>query len=65
MNFPSDAQLATRHAEIRIAEDGSAELLDAGHGAAGVFLRVRPRQHVDLAGGDMLRLGDQLLRVEA
>lgn len=65
MNFPSDGQLATRHAEIRIAEDGSAELVDPGHGPAGVFLRVRPRQHVDLLGGDMLRLGDQLLRVEA
>lgn len=65
MNFPSDAQLATRHAEIRIAEDGSAELVDPGHGPAGVFLRVRPRQHVDLSGGDMLRVGEQLLRIEA
>jgi hypothetical protein len=65
MNFPSDGQLATRHAEIRIAEDGSAQLVDPGHGPAGVFLRVRPRQHVDLSGGDMLRLGDQLLRIEA
>ncbi|HEY6912910.1 MAG TPA: FHA domain-containing protein [Myxococcales bacterium] len=65
MNFPSDAQLAPRHAEIRIADDGSAQLADPGHGASGVFLRVRPRQHVELSGGDMLRLGDQLLRVEA
>jgi hypothetical protein len=65
MNFPSDAQLATRHAEIRIGEDGSAELVDPGQGPAGVFLRVRARQHVDLRGGDMLRVGEQLLRVEA
>jgi hypothetical protein len=64
MNFPSDAQLATRHAEIRIAEDGSAQLLDAAEGSSGVFLRVRPRQHVDLSAGDMLRVGEQLLRVE-
>jgi hypothetical protein len=64
LNFPSDAQLATRHAEIRIAEDGSAALADAGNGPAGVFLRVRPRQHVDLRSGDLLQVGGQLLRVE-
>ncbi len=65
INFPSDAQLATRHAEIRIAEGGAAELVDPGQSPAGVFLRVRARQHVDLRGGDMLRVGEQLLRVEA
>jgi hypothetical protein len=64
LNFPSDTQLATRHAEIRIAEDGSAALVDPGNGPAGVFLRVRARQHVDLRSGDVLQVGEELLRVE-
>lgn len=64
LNFASDTELATRHAEIRIAEDGSATLADPGNGPAGVFLRVRPLQHVDLRSGDVLQVGEESLRVE-
>jgi hypothetical protein len=64
MNFPSDALLGARHAEVRIAEDGSAMLADLGQAEAGVFLRVRPQQPVDLQAGDVLRVGEQQLHLE-
>src|SRR5207237_4010100 len=64
MNFGDDALLAARHAEVRLAEDGTATLVDLGEGPPGVFLRVRPQQPVELQGGDVLRVGDQRLRVE-
>lgn len=64
INFSSDSQLAARHAEIRIGEDGGAALVDLGQGPSGVFVRVRQQQHIDLTGGDMVQVGDQLLRVE-
>jgi hypothetical protein len=62
MNFPADALLAAKHAEIRLAEDGSATLVDLGAAPTGVFLRVRAQQ--DLQAGDVLMVGDQQLRVE-
>jgi ribosomal protein L40E len=64
MNFPADSLLAAKHAEIRLAADGSATLADLGQGPAGVFLRVRAQQPVDLQAGDIVRVGDQQLRVE-
>lgn len=63
LNF-SDPQLGARHAEIRVAEDGSVSLVDLGQGPAGLFVRVRPQQQFDLSGGEILMVGDQLLRVE-
>jgi len=64
MNFPSDNLLAARHAEIRLADDGTAVLFDLGQGPSGVFVRVRAQAQQDLQAGDVLQIGDQLLRVE-
>jgi len=64
LNFPSDPMLATKHAEIRIADDGSAAVADVGEGSSGVFLRVRAQEPVELRAGDVLRIGQQQLRVE-
>ena len=64
LNFASDALLAARHAEIRLGEDGSAALVDLGAGPSGVFVRVRTQAQHDLQAGDVLMLGDQLLRLE-
>jgi pSer/pThr/pTyr-binding forkhead associated (FHA) protein len=64
LNFPGDALLAGRHAEIRSAEDGSATLADVAEGGSGVFLRLRAGQPVDLQAGDVLRIGQQQLRLE-
>jgi pSer/pThr/pTyr-binding forkhead associated (FHA) protein/ribosomal protein L40E len=64
MNFGSDALLAAKHAEVRIGEDGSAIVVDLGEAPGGVFLRVRAQQPVDLQPGDVVRVGEQQLRVE-
>jgi len=64
LNFPADALLAARHAELRFGEDGSATLADVAEGGSGVFLRVRPQQPVELRAGDVLRVGQQQLRLE-
>jgi hypothetical protein len=64
MNFPADSLMAAKHAEIRLGEDGSAALFDLGAGPSGVFVRVRAQGQQDLIGGDIVMLGDQLLRVE-
>ena len=64
MNFGDDPLLAARHAEVRLAEDGAATLVDLGEGASGVFLRIRAQQPVELQAGDVVRIGDQRLRVE-
>jgi pSer/pThr/pTyr-binding forkhead associated (FHA) protein len=64
LNFPADAQLAARHAELRIAPDGSAVLVDLNAAPGGVFLRLRPQQSIELQPGDVLQLGDQQLRIE-
>src|SRR2546427_2207138 len=39
-------------------------LVDLGQGPSGVFLRVRAQQPVELQAGDVVRVGDQHLRVE-
>jgi len=64
LNFPSDSSLAARHAEIRLAEDGSATLADLGQAPTGVFLRVRPQATMDLQAGDIVQIGEQQLRLE-
>ena len=64
MNFPSDALMAAKHAEVRISEDGTATLVDLGAGPSGVFVRVRAQSQHDLQGGDIVMVGDQILRVE-
>ena len=51
-------------AQIELGEDGSAALVDLGAGPSGVFVRVRAKGQHDLQGGDIVMLGDQLLRVE-
>ncbi|MGZ3481927.1 MAG: FHA domain-containing protein, partial [Myxococcaceae bacterium] len=57
LNFPADALLAAKHAEIHIGEDGAATLADVAEGGSGVFLRVRAQQPVELQAGDVLRVG--------
>lgn len=64
LNFPADSLLGARHAEVRVAEDGSALLVDLGQGASGVYVRIRPQQTFDLQAGDVLQAGDQQLRLE-
>ena len=64
MNFPADALLAARHAEIRLGEDGSAALVDLGAGPSGVFVRIRTQAQHQLQAGDLLQIGEQLLRLE-
>ncbi len=64
LNFASDAQLAPRHAEVRIAPDGSATLVDLDASPGGVFLRLRPQQSLELQAGDVLQVGDQVLRLD-
>jgi len=64
VNFASDAQLAPRHAEVRIAPDGAATLVDLDASPGGVFLRLRPQQSLELQSGDVIQVGDQLLRLE-
>jgi ribosomal protein L40E len=62
LNFPADSLLAARHAEIRLAEDGAATLVDLGQAPSGVLLRVRGE--AALQAGDIVQLGEQQLRVE-
>jgi ribosomal protein L40E/pSer/pThr/pTyr-binding forkhead associated (FHA) protein len=64
LNFGSDVLLAPRHAELRIAPDGSTTLVDLNAVASGVFLRLRPQQTIELQPGDVIQLGDQQLRLD-
>jgi ribosomal protein L40E len=64
LNFPHDAQLAARHAEVRIGPGGNAKLVDVGASPSGVFVRVGTQQERELTAGDVLQIGDQVLRVE-
>jgi ribosomal protein L40E/pSer/pThr/pTyr-binding forkhead associated (FHA) protein len=64
LNFGSDALLAARHAELRIAPDGSATLVDLNAAPSGVLLRLRPQQTIELQPGDVIQLGDQQLRLD-
>ncbi len=64
MNFPADALLAARHAEVRIDEQGNALLCDLGSSPEGVFIRLRPQAEYEVQQGALVRLGTQLLKVE-
>lgn|GEM_PF-1527823 len=64
LNFPADSLLSAKHAEIRLAEDGSATLVDLGASGSGLFLRMRSRGLHEVQQGDLLQLGDQAVRVE-
>lgn len=60
--FTDDAFLSRRHAIVRRDPDGgSFSLLDAGS-SNGTFLRVRGE--VELSGGDEIRIGQQLFRID-
>ncbi len=62
MVFTDDAFLSRRHAVVRRdAESGSFTLFDAGS-SNGTFLRIRGE--TVLQGGDELRIGQQLFRIE-
>lgn len=64
MNFPTDSLLGARHAEVRLADDGTVSLVDLGQGPSGIFVRVRARGAQELQAGDIVRVGEQDLRVE-
>lgn len=64
LNFPSDALLGARHAEIHLDDAGAASVHDLGAAPCGVFVRVKPRGTRELQAGDVLQLGDQQLRVD-
>jgi len=64
MNFGSDSLLGAKHAEVRVGEDGTGSLVDLAQEPCGVFLRVRAQEPVELQAGDVLRIGEQQLRVE-
>ena len=60
VTFPDDEFMSRRHAAVRRASPHPK--LEDLSSSNGTFVRVRT-EHV-LVAGDMLRLGDQLLRVE-
>ena len=61
VNFPEDPFISARHAQIVALEDGRFQITDLGS-KNGTYEKV-PRM-VQLASGDHLFLGQQLLRVE-
>ncbi|HMY58143.1 MAG TPA: FHA domain-containing protein, partial [Pseudomonadota bacterium] len=61
VNFPEDPFISGRHAQIVALEDGRFQVTDLGS-KNGTYEKV-PRM-VQLASGDQLFLGQQLLRVE-
>ena len=64
MNFPADSLLGSRHAEVRLGDDGAVSVVDLGQGPSGVFIRLRSRGAQELQAGDIVRVGEQELRVE-
>lgn len=61
VNFPLDVYMSGTHARIDVAGDGTLTLADEGS-KNGTYLRIRQQQ--ELAHGDYVFLGKQLLRVE-
>jgi pSer/pThr/pTyr-binding forkhead associated (FHA) protein/RNA polymerase subunit RPABC4/transcription elongation factor Spt4 len=61
MNFPDDIFMSGRHAKLELAPDGTYTLHDLGS-RNGTYVRIRGER--ELAHGDYLFLGQQLLRVE-
>ncbi|MFH1130484.1 MAG: FHA domain-containing protein, partial [Pseudomonadota bacterium] len=58
--FPDDEFMSRKHLVFSLV-DGKAQVQDLGS-SNGTFVRIR--NQVFLNGGDMLRVGDQLLRFE-
>lgn len=58
--FPQDKFMSSRHAKIRLADDGEFYLADQ-NSSNGSWLRIQKRR--ELADGDFLFLGQQLFRV--
>lgn len=61
MNFPEDIYMSGRHARVDLAADGTFTLNDLGS-RNGTYVRIRGER--ELAHGDYLFIGQQLLRVE-
>lgn len=61
LNFPEDLYMSGSHARVAASPDGSFVLIDSTS-KNGTFLRIRAEH--ELAHGDYLFLGKQLLRVE-
>jgi ribosomal protein L40E len=62
LNFPSDSELATRHAELQMSEDGTVQLADvSGHG---VFLRMPAQASIELQADDVFQVGEHVFRLE-
>jgi pSer/pThr/pTyr-binding forkhead associated (FHA) protein len=61
MNFPDDIYMSGRHARVDLGPDGSFQLHDLGS-RNGTYIRIRGER--ELAHGDYLFIGQQLLRVE-
>ncbi len=61
LNFPEDVYMSGTHARVEMTGDGKFTLGDAGS-KNGTYVRIRGEQ--ELAHGDYLFLGKQLLRVE-
>lgn len=64
LNFPADTLLGPRHAELHLGEGGEVSLHDLGAAPGGVLVRLRPQAVQELAAGDVLQLGEQVLRVD-
>ena len=63
IDLGEDADLASVHAELLVAPDGTARLRDLGS-ATGTFLRMPPGSERELLDGDAVRLGREVLQVE-
>lgn len=61
MNFPEDVYMSGHHARIEMTSDGGFNIVDNGS-RNGTYLRIKGEK--ELAHGDYLFLGRQLLRVE-
>jgi pSer/pThr/pTyr-binding forkhead associated (FHA) protein len=64
LNFPTDQRISAKHAEIRIAPDGTTMLADLGTARSGVLVRLRRNEVRQLFDGDALQVGGELLRVK-
>jgi pSer/pThr/pTyr-binding forkhead associated (FHA) protein len=60
--FPDDEYLSRRHAAVRRGAAGQRARLEDMNSSNGTYIRLRGEH--ELKSGDMLRLGDQLLRFE-
>jgi hypothetical protein len=64
VDLGDDPWLSQAHAELFVERDGTARLRDLGS-STGTFVRLPPRAERELAEGDAVRLGREVLRVAA